>query len=120
MEAALFADDICFRFAHSDINQANRKIQECIDAVVKWSAEKKMAIKVKTREITFSSTDTKEAKWKPNVKAFCKNVPFNPTPKFLGVHFDSTLSFAKHVKVLTEKAENRKRMLASLTSTKWG
>ena len=62
MEAALFADDICFRYAHSDINQANRKIQECIDAVVKWRAEKKMEIKVKTSEITFSSTDTKEAK----------------------------------------------------------
>ena len=120
MEAALFADDASFWYADSDLNKANRKIQECMDAVVKWSDEKKMAINVEKSEITFFSTDTKEAKWRPNIKALNKDVPFNPTPKFLGVHLDRTLSFAKHVKVVTEKVKSRNRMLASLTSKKWG
>ena len=79
-----------------------------------------MVINVEKSEITFFSTDTKEAKWRPNIKALGKDVPFNPTPKFLGVHLDRTLSFAKHVKVVTEKVKSRNRMLASLTSKKWG
>ena len=90
-----------------------------MDAVVKWSAKKKMVINVEKSEITFFSIDTKEAKWRPNIKALAKDVPFNPTPKFLGVHLDRTLSFAKHVKVVTDKVKSRNRMLASLTSKKW-
>ena len=120
MGAALFADDASFWYADTDINKANRKIQECMDAVVSWSKEKKMDINVEKSEITFFSTDTKEAKWRPNIKALGKDVPFNPTPKFLGVHLDRTLSFAEHVKVVTEKVKSRNRMLASLTSKNWG
>ena len=120
MEAALFADDASFWYANPDLNIANRKIQECMDAVVAWSTEKKMDINVEKSEITFFSTDTKEAKWRPNIKALGKDVPFNPTPKFLGVHLDRTLSFAKHVQVVTEKVKSRNRMLASLASKKWG
>ena len=41
MEAALFADDASFWYANPDLNKANRKIQECMDAVVTWSTEKK-------------------------------------------------------------------------------
>ena len=120
MEAALFADDASFWYAHTDLNIANRKIQDCMNAVVKWSTEKKMDINVEKSEITFFSTDTKEAKWRPTVTALGKDVPFNPTPKFLGVHLDRTLSFAKHVKVVTDKVKSRNRMLASLSSKKWG
>ena len=120
MGAALFADDASFWCADKDLNKANRKIQECMDRVVEWSKSKKMNINVEKSEITFFSNDPHEAKWRPNVDALGKEVPYNPNPKFLGVYLDRTLSFAGHVKYVTDKARSRNRMLASLSTKKWG
>ena len=105
--------------------RTNKKIPECMHAVVKWiSAEKKMVINVEKTEIFFS-IETKVAKRRPNNEALVKDVTFTPSPKFLGLYLNRTLTFAKHVngkglKVVTEKVKSRNRMLASLISRKWG
>ncbi|KAL5260810.1 hypothetical protein ACHWQZ_G006745 [Mnemiopsis leidyi] len=101
MEAALFADDASFWFSDTDLNNANRRVQECMTRVAEWSKAKKMNINIQKSEITFFSNDPHEAKWKHNDHALEKEVPYNPNPKLLGVH--RTLSFAKHVKYVTDK-----------------
>ncbi|KAL5263755.1 hypothetical protein ACHWQZ_G004972 [Mnemiopsis leidyi] len=120
MEAALFADDASFWCSDTDLNNANSRVQECMTRVAEWSKAKKMNINVEKSEITFFSNDPHEAKWKPNVHALEKEVPYNPNPKFLGVHLDRTLSFANHVKYVTDKVKSRNRMLASLSTKQWG
>ena len=120
MGAALFADDASFWCAATDLNRANRRVQECMHKVVEWSEAKKMSINVEKSEITFFSNDPHEAKWRPSVNALEKEVPYNPNPKFLGVHLDRTLSFASHVKYVTDKVKSRNRMLASLSTKQWG
>ena len=47
-------------------------------------------------------------------------VPFNRSPKFLGIHLDRSLSFQEHVKYVTEKVSQRCRMLGSLAGKQWG
>ncbi len=41
-------------------------------------------------------------------------------PKFLEVTIDRALSFGPHVAAVVSKASNRCRVLASLTSKRWG
>ena len=45
---------------------------------------------------------------------------FNPTPKFLGVTFDQTLSFGAHVKSLCSKFYPRHKALRSKATASWG
>ena len=45
---------------------------------------------------------------------------FNPTPKFLGVTFDRTLSFGAHVQSLCSKFYPRHKALRSIAIASWG
>ena len=45
---------------------------------------------------------------------------FNPTPKFLGVTFDRTLSFGAHVQSLCSKFYPRHKALRSIVTASWG
>ena len=95
-------------------------IQLALDQIANWSAKKKMDLNVAKCEVTFFSPSSHEAKWRPKVTLFGDEVPFNPTPKFLGVYLDRTLSFQKHVEYATHKASDRCKILSSLASKKWG
>jgi len=122
VEHALFADDASICASDTDKNKAARKIQEALDAIFIWSNSKKMVInlsKGKT-ESTFFSPDPGEAKWKPQLHLNNKEIEFNPSPKFLGIHLDRTLAFTAHVKFVTDKVEKRNKILACLSSKSWG
>ena len=45
---------------------------------------------------------------------------FNPTPTFLGVTFDRTLSFGAHVQSLCSKFYSRQKALRSIATASWG
>ena len=45
---------------------------------------------------------------------------FNPTPTFLGVTFDRTLSFSKHVSLLKPKFFPRLKALRCISASSWG
>ena len=119
-DIALFADDASVWAADEDLNQANRKVQLALDKVEAWSKSKKMDLNVQKSEATFFSPATKEAKWRPSLFINGQTVPFNPSPKFLGIHLDLSLSFQEHVKYVTEKVSQRCRMLGSLAGKQWG
>ena len=54
-------------------------------------------------EAFFFSVDPHQANLQPNLLLFNSRLHFNPTANFLGVTFDCTLSFSKHVSLLKTK-----------------
>ena len=87
-DIALFADDASVWAADIDLNRANRKVQSALEKVEAWSKSKKMDLNVQKSEATFFSPATNEAKWRPSLCVNKLPIPFNPTPKFLGIHLD--------------------------------
>ena len=51
---------------------------------------------------------------------FGSRLRFNPTPTFLGVTFDRTLSFSKHVSSLKAKFFPRLKALRCISASSWG
>ena len=51
---------------------------------------------------------------------FNSRLRFNPTPTFLGVTFDRTLSFSKHVSSLKAKFFPRLKALCCISASSWG
>ena len=54
-------------------------------------------------EAFFFSVDPHQAYLQPNLLLLGSRLYFNPTPTFLGVTFDRTVSFSKHVSLLKAK-----------------
>ena len=64
--------------------------------------------------------DPHQANLQPNLLLLGSRLRFNPTPTFLGVTFDRTLSFSKHVFSLIAKFFPRLKALRCTSASSWG
>ena len=64
--------------------------------------------------------DPHQANLQPNFLLLGSRLHFNPTPTFLGVTFDRTLSFSKHVSSLKAKFFPRLKALRCISASSWG
>ena len=64
--------------------------------------------------------DHYQADLQPNLLSLSSRLRFNPTPTFLGVTFDRTLSFSKHVSSLKAKFFPRHKVLRCISASSWG
>ena len=70
-------------------------------------------------EASFFSVDPHQANLQPNLLLLGSRLRFNPTPTFLGVTFDRTLSFSKHVSSLKAKFFPRLKALRCISASSW-
>ena len=68
----------------------------------------------------FFSVDPHQANLQPNLLLLGSRLHFNPTPTFLGVTFDRTLSFSKHVSSLKVKFFPCLKALRCISASSWG
>ena len=120
IQDAYFADDASLWTHNTDLNKANNDIQEALDKISHWSDRNKMKLNAGKSVSTFFSTATSEAKWRPNLNIKGTGIKYEVSPKFLGIHLDRSLAFTAHVDHVTEKVNNRNRILASLAGKEWG
>ena len=64
--------------------------------------------------------DPHQANLQPNVLLFGSRLRFNPTPTFLGITFDRTLVFSKHVSSLKAKFFPHLKALRCISDFSWG
>ncbi len=70
--------------------------------------------------MTFFSTNSHKANWKPTIVDNNTRLHHNPLPKFLGATLDRLLTFGPHIQSISTKAAARCRVLTSITSKEWG
>ena len=80
----------------------------------------RLPLNPKKCESSFFSTDPHQATIQPRLNLLGIPLLFNPTPKFLGVTFDRTLSFGAHVQSLCSKFFPRHKALRSIATASWG
>ena len=71
-------------------------------------------------EASFFSVDPHQANLHSNLLLLGFHLRFNPTPTFLGVTFDRTLSFCKHVSSLRANFFPRLKALRYISASSWG
>ena len=64
--------------------------------------------------------DPHQANLQPNLLLLGSRLRFNPTPTFLGVTFDRTLSFSKRISSLKAKIFPRLKALHCISASSWG
>ncbi len=120
VEVAMFADDVSLFSSHPNKEVAEASIQEAIMNVAEWSRDRKLTLNTIKCEVAFYTNNSKEARWQPSVQLDVTTLNTTPLPKFLGVTTDRALSFGPHVAAVVSEASNRCRVLASLTTKRWG
>ena len=82
----------------------------------RWSEYWCLPLNPSKREASFFSVDPHQA----NLLLLGSRLRFNPTPTFLGITFDRTLSFSKHVSSLQAKFFPRLKALRCISASSWG
>ena len=117
---SLFANDVTVLSRDRNREHAAEGAQLAVNIISDWSKNWKLTLNATKSEVTFFSTWSHEAKHQPVITIEGQQIPFNPTPKLLGVIYDRTLSFETHVKELTKGASAKLGMLGSVSNSKWG
>ena len=107
---SLYADDVAIWSSSRSLPDACQRVAASTERVFEWSKEMKLTLNVEKCEATFFSTDTHEASFVPTVIVQGHSLPFNASPRFLGVTFDRTLFFRAHID----------RIIAVLANKEWG
>ena len=86
----------------------------------RWSEYWCLPLNPSKCEASFFSVDPHQANLQPNLLLLGSRLHFNPTPTFLGVTFNRTLSFSKHVTSLKAKFFPHLKTLRCISASSWG
>ena len=85
----------------------------------RWSEYWCLPLNPSKCEASLFSVDPHQANLQPNLLLIGSRIRFNPTPTFLGVTFDRTLPFSKHVSLLKAKFFPRLKALRCISAYSW-
>ncbi len=88
--------------------------------MAEWSRCHKLTLNTSKCEVAFFINNSKKARWQTSVQLDGTSLNATSLPKFLGVTTDRAHSFGPLVAAVVSKTSNRCRVLASLTSKRWG
>ena len=96
---SLYADDLAIWSSSPSVEAT----QGALFRLERWLEYWCLPLDPSKCEAFFFSVDPHQAHLQPNLLLLGSRLRFNPTPTFLGVTFDRTLSFSKHVSSLKAK-----------------
>ena len=99
----LYTDDLAIRSSSLSVPTAVEATQGALFRLKRWSEYWCLPLNPRKCETSFFSVGPHRANLQPNLFLLYSCFPFNPTPTFLEIKFDRTLSFFKHVSPLKAK-----------------
>ena len=120
ISCSLYADDLAFWSSSPSVSTAVEATQGALFRLERWSEYWCLPLNPSKCEASFYSVDPHQANLQPNLLLLGSRLRFNPTSTFLGVTFDRTLSFSKHVSSLKAKFFPRLKALRCISASSWG
>ena len=116
---SLYADNLAIWSSSSSVPTAVEATQGAFFRLERWPEYWCLPLNPSKCEASFS-VDPHQANLQANLLLLGSRLRFNPTPTFLGVIFDRTLSFSKHVSSLKAKFFLRLKALRCICASSWG
>ena len=120
VSCSLYTDDLAIWCSSPSIPTAVEATQGALFRLERWSEYWCLPLNPSKCEASFFLVDPHQANLQPNLLLLGSRLRFNPTPTFLGVTFDRTLSFSKHVALLKAKFFPRLKALRCISVSSWG
>ena len=119
VSCSLYADDLAIWSSSPSVPTAVEATQGALFQLECWSEYWCLPLNPSKCEASFFSVDPHLVNLQPNLLLLGSRLHFNPTPTFLGVTFDRTLSFSKHVSSLKAKFFPRLKALRCISASSW-
>ena len=119
VSCSLYADDLAIWSSSPSVPNAVEATQGALFRLERWSEYWCLPLNPSKCEASFFSVDPHQADLQPNLLLLGSCLRFNPTPTFLGVTFNRTLSFSKHVSSLKAKFFPRLKVLHCISASSW-
>ena len=116
VSCSLYADDLAIWSSSLLVPTAVEATQGALFRLERWSEYWCLPLNPSKCEASFFSVDPHQA----NLLLLGSRLRVNPTLTFLGVTFDGTLSFSKHVSSLKAKFFPRLKALRCISASSWG
>ena len=115
-----YADDISVWASGAKIPELEVKINDYLKEMSEFLTSNSLLISAPKSTVTLFTPETKQAKYHPDIKIAGSQLPLNRSPKILGVHLDTSLTFNVHCTQAATRVSNRNNVLKALAGTTWG
>ena len=115
---SLYADDLAIRPSSPSVPTAVEATQRALFRLERWSEHWFLPLNPRKCD-AFFSVDPHQVNLQPNLLLLGSRLRFNPTPTFLGVIFNGTLSFSKHISSVKAKFFPRLKALRCISDSSW-
>ena len=119
ISCSLYTDDLAIWSSSPLVPTVVDATQGALFRLERWSEYWCLPLNSRKCE-AFFSVDFHQANLLPNLLLLGSRLYFNPTPTFLGVTFNCTLSVSKHVFLLKAKFFPRLKALRCISASSWG
>ena len=120
ISCSFYADNLAIWSSSPSVPTAVEATQGALFCLERWSEYWCLPLNPSKCKASFFSVDPHQANLQPNLLLLGSCLRFNPTPTFLGVTFDRTLSFSKHVSLLKAKFFPCLKALRCISASSWG
>ena len=120
VRCSLYADNLAIWFSSPSVPTAVEATQGALFRLERWLEYWCLPLNFSTAEASLFLVDSHQANLQPNLLLLNSRLCFNPTPTFLGVTFDRTLFFSKHVSLLKAKFFPRLKALCCISASSLG
>ena len=115
-----FADDTA-QWAYSrKVKTAAALLQQDLLKLAMWCAKWRIKLNPEKTKVIIFSRSILARKSEPNLKLYGETLKIYPQVRFLGITFDSKLTFQPHFEDILEAATNRYYRLRLLVNKNWG
>ena len=112
-----YADDISVWASGAKIPELEVKINAYLKEMPGFLKTNSLLISAPKSTVALFTPETMQAKYHPDIKIAGSQLPLNRSPKFLGVHLYTSLTFNVHSTQAATRVSNRKNVLKALAGT---
>ena len=117
---ALFADDLSICFRWRSLDTIERHLQQAVNSIQEWATRNGFRFAAHKCKVIHFTAPRVRIQRPPTVRIGKTPLPVEESTKFLGLWWDSHLSFKKHISVLKAQCKEALNLIWVVAHLKWG
>ena len=119
IDNSLFVDDFSISYASKSMNTIERQLQGCLNKIQDWADRNGFRFS-STKTVCMHFCQKRKFHLDPDLSLNGTPIPIVTEAKFLGLIFDSKLSFRPHIDYLRRKCQKSLNLLKVVSKLDWG
>ena len=115
-----FADDIALWAASKNVQLSAKLLRKNLRKLAKWCAKWRIKLNPEKTKVIIFSRSPLSRKSESVLKLYGERLKIYPQVKFLGITFDSELTFQKHFERILGRCNTRYHRVRLIVNKKWG